>query len=61
MEDNWVETADWPFIALSTTSTSVVVPFDEPGQKRDHAKTRSLINIITTMLIHKIPSMFTLE
>ena len=33
MEDNWVETADWPFIALSTTSTSVVVPFDEPGQE----------------------------
>ena len=33
MEDNWVESADWPFIALSTTSTSVVVPFDEPGQE----------------------------
>ena len=28
MEDNWVESADWQFIALSATSKSVVVSFD---------------------------------
>ena len=32
MEHNWLKTAEWPFVAHSTTSTTAVVPFDEPSQ-----------------------------
>ena len=30
MEHDWVKSPEWPFIALATTSTTAVVPFDEP-------------------------------
>jgi hypothetical protein len=32
MEDKLVETAEWPFVAFSTTSTTTLDPFDKPGQ-----------------------------
>ena len=33
MEHDWVKSAEWPFVALSTTSTTAVVPFDESCQE----------------------------
>ena len=32
MEHDWIKSAEWPFVALSTTSTTAVVPFDESCQ-----------------------------
>ena len=32
MEDDWVKTAEWPFLAISSSTTAAVVPFDEPDQ-----------------------------
>ena len=33
MEHNWINSAEWPFLALSTTSTTAVVPFEESSQE----------------------------
>ena len=109
MEENWVRTAEWPFVAVSKTSQNAVVPFEEPSQdgimpelvlviplgfftaslrldldhemeehhlgggsflwrlyedaehfKLGHLKTVGLINLITLMLKHQVPSIFTL-
>jgi hypothetical protein len=109
MEHNWIKSAEWPFLALSTTSTTAVVPFEESCQEgtmpsiimviptdfitaslrlalyvelgshhkkggsfywrqyedSEHFKlgklrTVGLVNMISLMLIHKSPSIFTL-
>jgi hypothetical protein len=32
MEDNFVKSAEWPFLALSSSTTAAVVPFNEQDQ-----------------------------
>ena len=32
MEHDWIKSAEWPFVALSTTSMTAVVPFGDPCQ-----------------------------
>ena len=32
MEDDWVKTTEWPFLAISSSTTAAVVPFDEQDQ-----------------------------
>ena len=109
MEHDWIKSAEWPFVALSTISTTAVVPFDESCQdgimpslimvipkgfitaslrldldveldrhykeggsfrwreyedsehfKLGQLRTVGLINMISLMLVHKSPSIFTL-